>query len=379
MNFQYLKDYMDKLTEWKIPGNTIVIYQKNKEIFRYSSGYRDVEKKIPMQGDELLNIYSCSKITTVVAALQLLEKGCFCLDDALAKYLPEFKDMYVKTDEGILVAAKKQITIKDLFTMTAGFDYDCECKAIKMAESLTEGRMDTVKVAKALAMQPLNFEPGSHWCYSLCHDVLAAVVEVISGERFSDYVQEHIFKPLEIEDAHYHTTPQIRARMAQQYQLEDSDELVNTDNTVSYIFGEHYDSGGAGITVSIPQYAKLGDALANGGIGATGRRILENQTIELMRTNQLSVVGIEDWYREQPQFVGYGYGLGVATMIDKAAGKSIGTLGEFGWTGAAGGMVLVDPERHMSYFYASHMLNSQVWLYQGELRNVVYSCLNAME
>ena len=129
----------------------------------------------------------------------------------------------------------------------------------------------------------------------------------------------------------------------------------------------------------MPEYAKLGDALANGGIGANGRRILEKQTIELMRTNHLSAVGLEDCYGEQPQFVGYGYGLGVATMIDKAAGKSIGSLGEFGWTGAAGGMVLIDPEKHMSYFYASHMLNSQVWLYQGELRNVVYSCLNEVE
>ena len=375
MDFKRLKTYMDELTAWKIPGNIIVVYHDNEEVFNYSSGYCDLNKKIPMQGNELFNIYSCSKIATVVAALQLYQEGLFRMEDPLFKYIKNYEKVYVKDKDGKLTPTRNDIKMKDLFTMTAGFTYDCESKGIKLANELTDGKMDTVKVARALSIDPLLFEPGSHWNYSLSHDVLAAVVEIISGMRFSDYVQEHIFQPLGIQDAHYHRSPEIKKRMAKQYFLKEDGELVETDNEVSYTFGENYDSGGAGITVSVPEYAKLGNALANGGIGVNGRRILKDNMVELLCTNQLSRVCLQDLHEKNPEYIGYGYGFGVATMIDRRIGQSIGSVGEFGWSGAAGGLMVVDPKRRMSYFYASHMLNSQVWLYQGKLRNVVYTCL----
>ena len=87
---------MDSLTEWIIPGNSVVIYKDGKKVFEYSSGYSDLEKKIKKTGEEQLYIYSCSKVATVTAALQLYEQGKFLLSDPLYEYLPEFKKMYVK-------------------------------------------------------------------------------------------------------------------------------------------------------------------------------------------------------------------------------------------------------------------------------------------
>lgn len=126
---------MDELTNWIIPGNTIIVYKDNQKVFDYSSGYADMENKVKMQGSEFFNIYSCSKPATVVAALKLYEQGKFLMSDPLYEYIPEFKDMYIKENED-LKKAKNPITIQNLFTMTAGFSYDYSMSAFDKAKKL---------------------------------------------------------------------------------------------------------------------------------------------------------------------------------------------------------------------------------------------------
>ncbi len=389
MDFSNLKDFMDRLTAWRIPGNSISVYHKNKEVFRYSSGYSDVEDKIKMTGDELLNIYSCSKVATVTAALQLYEKGYFLLNDPLSEYIPEFKEMYIKNSDGELIKAKNPITIKNLFTMSAGFTYDIRSASIKELMKANP-KMPTVEVAKAIAKEPLLYEPGTKWFYSLAHDVLGAFVEVVSGKRFESYVKENIFSPIGVDEIYYHRNDEIRSKMASQYLFESGDKEFDSvkaqmssagkdgywskQNKESiYVFGDEYDSGGAGLVVSVPDYAKFTSALANGGVAPNGEKILSKNTIDLLKTNQLSNEQLEclTW----SQLAGYGYGLGVRTMIDKAKGGSNGSLGEFGWGGAAGATMLVDTDKEFALFYSHHMLNPQEDYYQPRLRNVFYSCI----
>ncbi|MBR5614589.1 MAG: beta-lactamase family protein [Clostridia bacterium] len=392
MDFSLMKEFMDRLTAWRIPGNSISVYHKGSEVFRYSSGYSDVESKTPMNGDELLNIYSCSKITTVTAALQLYERGLFLLDDPLYDFIPEYREMYVKTPDGTVKKAENAITMRHLFTMTAGLTYNFKTDGLNSARKLTDGKMDTLTVARCIAQDPLSFEPGDHWAYSLCHDVLAAAVEVISGKRFRDYVKENIFTPLGVSDVYYQRPEEVKSKMASQYdyftgtitddivaaQINSGSEGVwkniGKDVAGGHRMGEEYDSGGAGIAVSVADYAKLGNALAMGGKADTGERILASSTVDLMRQNQLSGGQIKTF--NWSQLKGYGYGLGVRCMIDKAKGGSTGSLGEFGWGGAAGATMLVDPDREFALFYAHHMLNPQEEYYQPRLRNVVYTCLD---
>ncbi len=389
MDFTNLKDFMDRLTSWRIPGNSVVVYHQNKPVFAYQSGYADVENQVFMEGGELFNIYSCSKPCTVTAALQLYEKGYFLLDDPLYEYIPAFRDMTVRKENGDIVKAESPITMRQLFTMTAGFDYNTNAPWRARAQEKTQDRMETLAVMEELAKEPLHFQPGERWNYSLCHDVLAAAVEVISGQKFRDYVKSHIFDPLDMKTACYHNSD-LGSRMAQQYRFEQSGEndavklqsgeiratdgkLINVGKKVCYYeFGPEYDSGGAGITTSIEDYAKLANALANGGIGATGEKILSAGTIALLRTNQLNEAQLGDYCWNQ--LIGYGYGLGVRTTLDRAKSGYNGVRGEFGWGGAAGATILVDPELKLGVFYAHHMLNPQETYYQPRLRNVIYSC-----
>jgi len=360
MDFTNLKAFMNRLTAWRIPGNSISVCIEGKEVFNYQSGYSDLENQVKMNGNVLFNIYSCSKVATVTAALQLYEKGFFLLDDPLYDFIPEYKEMYVNKENGIIEKAKNTITLRHLFTMTSGLSYNINTPAFKKARELTNGKMDTLTVIKCLSEDPLSFEAGEHWQYSLSHDVLAAVVEIVSGKKFRDYVKENIFLPLEMNDSYYHNE-KIRDRMAEQYVFVNSEEtdLVTLQsqknkkkpggyvknvgkNVSSYDLGSEYDSGGAGITTTVEDYSKFCSALANGGIGQNGEKILSKGTVDLLRTNQLNEEQLKDlnW----SQLKGYGYGLGVRTLIDKAKSGTIGNIGEFGWGGAAGANVLIDPD-----------------------------------
>ena len=389
ISFELMKDFMDRLTDWRIPGNSISVCIDNKEVFNYQSGYENIEKKIKMTDNKLFNIYSCSKITTVIAALQLYEKGYFLLDTPLYEFIPEYKDMYIRDNGNNVKKSSNYITLKHLFTMTSGLTYNQNTQAFQKAMDLTNGDMDTLTVAKCIASDPLSFEPGENWQYSLSHDVLAAVVEVISGKRFSEYVKENIFTPLEMNESYYHNEDVIE-KVAEQYQYINSDEkdfvklqsvaynnedgkIINIGKKATMVYGKKYDSGGAGITTSVSDYSKLVSALANGGTGRNGERIISPGTIELMKMNQLNEKQKEafNW----PQLKGYGYGLGVRTMMDIACGGSIGNVGEFGWGGAAGATVLIDTKLKLSMFYTHHMLNPQEEYYQPRIRNVLYSCL----
>lgn len=384
MNFEYMKNFMDSLTEWIIPGNSVVIYKDGKKVFEYSSGYSDLEKKIKKTGEEQLYIYSCSKVATVTAALQLYEQGKFLLSDPLYEYLPEFKKMYLKDGDRIK-AAENPITIRDLFTMTAGLSYATNTPAFEKARKLTDGKMDTRTVIKCLAEEPLLFEPGARWNYSLCHDVLAVLAEVVSGMRFSEYMKKHIFEPLDMNNSYYHAPNDVIISPQYIYEIQDTKNIVelqqkeHTTGVVKraygneLVFGENYDSGGAGIITTVDDYAKFAAALANSGTGLNNNRILSSATVKLMKTNQLNEAQRKtmNWRRLR----GYGYGLGVRTLIDKAESGSNSSIGEIGWGGAAGATIIADTEEKVALFYAHHMLNPQEEYYQPRLRNVLYSCL----
>lgn len=138
------------------------------------------------------------------------------MNDPLGEYIPEFRNMKVRTKDGI-VDAQNKITIGDLFSMTAGLDYNLNSESIKRARELTGGVMNTAEVVRCIASEPLSFEPGTHWQYSLCHDVLAGLVSIITGMKFRDYVKENILDPLDMHETVYHATPEIEALMAEQY------------------------------------------------------------------------------------------------------------------------------------------------------------------
>lgn len=395
MDFTALKNYMDTLvSERNVPGVDCIVYKEHEMIFRYFTGMSDIENKKEMRGNELYIIFSMTKMLTCTAALQLFEKGKYKLEDPLFKYMPEFSEMKISAidfdtaeSERIATGAalnikaaytdggyvKNPITIKDLFTMGAGLDYNREAPAIK--EALSQGRTSTQELVSTFSKTILGFEPGTRYRYSLCHDVLGALIEIWSGQKLSEYMEKNIFAPLEMRDTFFGVPKDSErlSRMATRYKYDENRKPERMPLECLFNLSDEYESGGAGLTSSATDYAIFLDALANGGIAKNGHRILSPETVELMGANHLKGEQVKDFDNLQ---AGYGYGLGVRTHVDKERSGSLSPVGEFGWDGAAGAFSMVDTKNKISLTYFQEIHNWERRI-QSEMRNILYTCINA--
>lgn len=357
-----LKEFMDMITGWRIPGADCSVCYKGKEILRYQAGFSDAEKQIPISQNQIYYLYSATKVITCTSALLLYEKGRLPLEERLSYYFPEFKEMFIKGKNG-LKKAERLITIRDLFCMTAGFHYDVDCRTFQKIKKETNGKCPTGETIKAFAGEPLDFEPGQRWQYSLCHDVLGAVIEKAADMSLGDYMKCRIFEPAGMVKTGFHLKEADKGLLATQYRfVNETGKAVPTGNQNQYCIGSEYESGGAGLLSTVDDYMGFERALCHG-------KILKAETVELMKRNHLTKEQSVNY--NWPQFRGYGYGLGVRTLINKDAG-SLSSIGEFGWSGAAGAYVLMDNERDLQIFYIQHLLNNQEEFIHPEIRNIVY-------
>lgn len=376
MDFKPLASFIDRVTSWRIPWAEVLVMHRNETVFRYRNGLSNLEEETPISDSRIFNIYSMTKIMTCVAALRLVEKGAILLNDPLSAYLPEYAEMNMRkrlpSGEVVLERTENPIRVRDLFTMTAGFSYDLGVPSIKEIVERTDGKVPTRAFAEALAKEPLLFEPGTRWSYSLCHDVLGALIEVVDGRRFGTYIREEITAPLGMSDTGFDLSMEQLNRLAPQYEFnEELGKAVRKDGN-GFRIGTEFESGGAGLLSTVNDYALFLNALTNQGTSPDGVRILSPAMVDLMRADHLNdgMRGDYSW----DQLKGYGYGLGVRTHIAKTVSGSLSPIGEFGWSGAAGCMAIIDPESQLTVMYAQHLLNNQESYVHPRLRNVVYSC-----
>ena len=353
--FEKLKGFCDSFLELGVPGFDLVIYKDGECILRYMNGYSDLENKIKMNGNERYNIYSCSKPITCTAALQLWEKGVFSLEDKLSDYMPEFREMTVRTDDGIK-KAENPILIKHLFEMTAGFSYDCSSPQIKKALDETNGKCPTREVMKYLSEEPLLFEPGDRWEYSLCHDVLAAFVEALLGEKFEAYVKKNIFDVADMNNSTFMLPDAEIETISPQYRFEDGKAIDIGKPIFNYKIGSEYASGGAGCISTADDYIKFLECLRT-------HKLLKPETLELMMTDRLTDEQKRTYWTKDT----HGYGLGV--RCPKGDERYI----DFGWGGAAGAYLAVDIQNAISIYFATHLLASPA---QG-IRSMLYRFVRA--
>lgn len=394
MDFTKLKDYLDSLIkDQNVPGVDCIVYKEHELVFRYFKGMRDIENKIEIDGNEQYFIFSMTKMLTCVSALQLYEKGKFSLDDPISKYMPEFETMMVSASDydtsnavniitgknsGEFVAnenyriAQNPITVKNLFTMGAGLNYDLQAEGIK--EALSKGKKSTREIVSALSKTILSFEPGTRFKYSLCHDVLAALIEIWSGKNLGEYMSENIFEPLGMKNTFFGPYKDAKkpSAMSAIYRYDNDHCPQRLPLECPYILSEEYQSGGAGLVSTTEDYAVFLDALANGGIAKNGYKILNSETVELMKKNHLNESQLKDFYQLRK---GYGYGLGVRTHINSKESGSLSPIGEFGWDGAAGAFSMVDTDNKLSLTYFQHIYGWDVKM-QEQMRNALYECIN---
>ncbi|MBE6779884.1 MAG: beta-lactamase family protein [Ruminococcaceae bacterium] len=339
--FEKTKSLCNSFLDMGVPGFDLAVYKGGECILRHFNGYSDLENKVEINGKERYNIYSCSKPITCTAALQLWEKGLFSLEDKLSDYMPEFENMTVETDDGIK-NAEKPILIKHLFEMTSGLSYALDSPSLMKCREETKGICKTREAIRYAAKEPLCYEPGDRWQYSMSHDVLAALVEVLSGEKFETYVKKNIFDVVGMNDSTFLLPDSELETIAEQYKFEDG-KPINIGKPIMPFFklGSEYASGGAGGISTVDDCIKFLEGLRTG-------KFLKPETLKLMTTDRLTEKQKSTYWTKET----HGYGLGVR------CDGGIGNNKDFGWGGAAGAYMAVDLENEISIYYGCHLHSS---------------------
>ena len=340
-----------------------------------------------MSHNTIFRCFSMTKPITSVAVLILMERGIIDMYSPVSEYLPEFSAANMKVMDGEeVVPAKREILVRDLMDMTAGTVYpdlgDEAGRKMALLYDAISGEQDmgvkpgTMDFIRRIALQPLAFEPGTHWRYGTEADILGAVVEAASGMRFGDFLQKEIFDPLGMKDTAFYVPEEKKKRFAQIYRVVEPG--VYALDTEKHFGMEGYDekpafeSGGAGLVSTVEDYGKFAMMLANGGT-YDGVRILSPYTVEFMGTNQLDAQCRRDLTWETLR--GYGYG-NLCRVMDtpQCTGCSV-QLGAFGWDGWTGNYFLIDPVENMVIMYVIQKCDGTDDKLVRKLLNTVYGAL----
>ena len=340
---------IEKMREkFGIPYIDVICCKEYHELFRYTSG--TIEK-----GNKRLRMFSCSKVITSVVALRLIEEGKLSLDDKVFHYLPEVKNAFILNENNQRIVVGDQITVYQLFTMTAGFTYNVKTHPITELASKSEGRAQLRDFIAKFVETPLSFVPGTRFQYSLCHDILAAVVEIITKKPFSQYVEEVIFKPLGMKDSTFNNSS---SQLADLFLADVDGGISKIENQNSLLPTNAYESGGAGLISTVDDYILFANALACKGVAKNGYRVLKEETLKLLATERFKSLSIDNGFT-CVQGDEYGYGLGVRVRtVETEWGLP---KGEFGWDGAAGSYVMVEPKQKVAIFIGMHVKNWPVF------------------
>jgi len=356
-------------------GIVVLIARHGKVAHHRAYGMANIEAGKPMQPDSLFRLYSMTKPVTSVALLTLYEQGKFQLSDSLEQYIPALQDLQVYTGEnayGNMEAEipKRKPTIEDAFRHTAGFTYGLGQSSVDFMYQQNGISYDTAlslreMVTEKLPMMPLLYHPGEQWVYSVSHDVQAYLVEYFSGMSYAEYVQKTILNPLGMSATFFGVPDKIVDRYTANYgpdgqgglkQIEGQDGKRPAGETGSYQRYTTIPFGGSGLSATAMDYAKFAQMLVNGG-ELNGVRILKPETVKLMTTNHLPA-GIG--YLQPPSAGGNGYGFGVSVLVDVAASGNLGSVGQFGWAGAASTFVIMDPKQDMVAILLTQYMPSDV-------------------
>ncbi len=342
----------------RTPGVVTLIARHGKVVHVDAYGKADLASGRPTRSDDIFRMYSMTKPITSAALLMLFEEGKFQLTDPLSRYFPAFADMKVhngSTQQGgmLLDSPRRPITIQDVFRHSAGFSYGFGNSPVdKLYQDANLFATDLASMMAKLAKLPLLYQPGDRWVYSIAHDVQAALVEKLSGQKFDDFVRQRIFRPLEMNDSMFKIPADKTSRVPALYSMGRDGKLVVDTSDLGKDYGDLV-FGGYSISTTIGDYALFAQMLLNKG-QLNGVRLLSPKTVELMATNHLTPAALA----AGGVGPGTGYGLGVSVLMNPAERGNIGSVGEFGWSGAASTHVLIDPKEDLVAIYCTQLMSS---------------------
>jgi CubicO group peptidase (beta-lactamase class C family) len=385
----------------RFPGGQLVIYRRGKVVHSTVQGYADLERKVPVKDDTIFRIYSMTKPITSVAFMMLVEEGRVALDEPVAKYIPEWKDL------GVFVAGtapafltrppSRPMLIVDLLRHTSGLTYgfqqrsnvDAAYREAKIGDVEKAGTLDSM--IEQLAKIPLEFSPGEAWNYSVATDVIGYLIGKISGKPFEEFLKERIFDPLGMSDTDFYVPAGKAHRLAACYsadpkggitfhaaQRKGTLTLQDDPETSSFLSPPSLISGGGGLCSTAADYLTFCRALINGGeVG--GVRLLGPKTLKLMTSNHLpnglDLPGLSRSLFSEATYNGIGFGLGFSVTMEPVKTMIPGSAGEYSWGGAATTSFWIDPAEELITIFMTQVLPSSAYPFRRELRIMVYAAI----
>jgi CubicO group peptidase (beta-lactamase class C family) len=346
-----------------IAGASMMIARRGKIVYADQIGRMSKETDEALRSDAIFRIYSMTKPIVCTALMMLYEEGRFQLITPLATFIPAFANVKVLQQDKE-VAPQRPITIGDLMTHLGGFTYDFLIDSpvgelYRQHELMHNAKRTLQQFVDELARLPLAYHPGTKWHYSVSIDVAAHVIEIIANQPLRHFLRERIFDPLGMVDTDFYVPPEKRHRLAAMYGVGDLGArgmtilqmffnwqqgiLERIDPQESYPVDqpETFARGGHGLFSTVQDYMRFALMLLNGGT-LDGTRILGRKTLELMHANHIPPA-LLPWDIAGIAYPGYGFGLGSRVLMDVGLSGMPGTVGEFGWAGAATTYYWVDP------------------------------------
>jgi CubicO group peptidase (beta-lactamase class C family) len=316
------------ISDGQIAGAVTLIAREAQIVHFEAQGYADREAGERMERDDIFVIMSMTKPIVSTALMMLYEEGHFLLTDPVSKFLPEFENMRVDDGAGGTVEQLRPISIRHVLTHSSG---------VRSGRGAGAAPTSVREAVIPIASQPLQFQPGDGWNYGSSTDIVAALVEVISGRNMDDFLRERIFEPLGMTDTHYNLPRSKWPRRAVVYSPEADGSITPRplqDPQPTTVF-----RGVAGLSSTAPDYFRFQQMVLNGGEYA-GARLLSPKTVDLMITNHIGDLPVA---LGSVNFTGYGFGLGYRVHRDPGQSQSAASPGEFGWGGAWGTYFFTDP------------------------------------
>ncbi len=375
-------------------GVSTIVARRGVIVQEGQYGFRDKEAGLPMTEDTIFRLYSMTKPIVCTALMTLFEEGRFRLIDPVKRYVPSFAAVKVLQADGTLANPQRPVALRDLMAHTSGLSYhffdDTPVGRTYVDAKLLDPQAPLAAAIDDLARYPLAFEPGTRWHYSMGIDVAARVIEVISGQTLADFLRERLFEPLGMVDTAFDVPVSKRDRLAAMYGRPDildpaqtfkaafaqwlggANERIDVARTYPVDAPATFQRGGHGLFGTARDYFRFAQMLANGG-AFEGARILGRKTLALMHTNHLPLTLLPLKIGDLP-LPGYGFGLGSRVALDVAQTGAPGSVGEFGWSGAAKTHYWVDPiEQVVAVFMTQSM--SSFDLPELDLRALAYGAI----
>ena len=373
--------------EGKISSVQTAIMRRGKLIHFNTYGYKDIESQSKLNYNSIFRIYSMTKPIVSIALMILFEEGKFQLFDPIEKYIPELREMKAYKN-GKFVRTQNKIKIIDLLRHTSGIGSRRGNKT-KLIDSLYINQTNEILSNKDLfnikdlinkiKNLPLNFEPSTEWKYGLSTNVIGHLVEILSGLSLDKYLEDKIFKPLGMDDTSFKLPKEKISRFVTQYSFTNQNNLKVTDHPSNSQFTKNitFFSGGGGLLSSMEDYLIFCQMLLNKGM-YKNRRIVGSKTIELMTSDHLNYILDKTQYNKNGFYLpksGTSFGLGFAVTTNVAESNLLGSVGSYGWGGAAGTFFRIDPKEDLIYILMIQNLNHSRLMIRQFFQNLVYQSI----